>query len=178
MPTHQASQRLSFHRTGSSLRQCLGHYLIPKDLDPLSGCIQTLILPSRCQDSLSLLCLSHVHVHIKGPRLRPNIHQPTVPDGIYDIHSSKNIILQRGRLYAYDPTDLVSTTLIILPSTDPTQQPIHIFTKPGTVHLTERHKFSKLLTKPPSTPPPPPPSASPSRFPTKKPSNTPSQGLQ
>ena len=90
-------------------------------------------------------------------------HRPVALAGIYGLHSTRYLILQRGHLCAHKPTTVFSALLSSLPDTNPTQHPIRALPDSGTVHLTERHPFSDRLTKPPSDHP----RDSPSQFTTK-----------
>ena len=90
---------------------------------------------------------------------------------IYGLHSTTDIILQHGLIGAHGTENFFPTSLRILQSATPTKPPIHTFTNPRFVWLTELYPFPDCSTKTTTDHP----SASPSIVLTKNPSKSPSQ---
>ena len=137
-----------------------------------SGYGQTWICTRRRWDTLSPLWRSHGHAHRRGPRLDPHGHWLMAIARVHGVHSAADHILQCERLGKYGWASLVPAPLSNQPSTDPTQHPFHIFTKPGPVRWTKQHPILDRPTTSPSISP----SNSLSCFLTKTPSYYPSQG--
>ena len=172
MHHHHPSLQLSCH-PGAPLGQHLKNYLHHQGRDLSGRSDHTRSCPRRLWCTLSPLWRSHGHAHHSDPRSDPHGHQPVSLARIHGLCSTIDLILQCGRLCAYERTTLVSEPLSSRPSIEPTQHPILTFTNPGPVRFTKLHHLSDC----PATSPSSPLSASPLRFPTKNPSDPPSQGL-
>ena len=149
---HHPCRRLS-HCSRNLLSQCFRYHLCHQRWFLLSGSNQTWICTRRHWDALSPLWGSHDHAHRGGHRLDPHGHRTMALARVHGLNSAAYLILQWRHLSKNEWATLVYAPLSNQPSTDPNQNPFHIFINPRPIRWTKQNSLSDCLNTSPSNSP-------------------------